>query len=217
MRRWLLIFLVLLLLVIFVFRRPLLVRIGHYPIVASELHSADLIVVISGALPEIHYGVDLYKAGYAPKLLFVGHHPVQLAVLHAEPFQVVEKPWDYVAGEVAINAGVPRAAILYSDAFMESTYERVQNFIRVAEQNNLHRLIVISDPLHSRRIAQSAAEIYRKEYASSPHEIISTPLPQQYVPTAYRFDPNSWWQREDSLKEVFSEYIKLAFYLFKYK
>ncbi len=73
-------------------------RIGAYPVRQNIVVPSDLIVVVSGTLPEVHYGIDLYKAGYAPKLLFVGHFPVELAVLSKEPFELVEKPWDVIAG-----------------------------------------------------------------------------------------------------------------------
>jgi len=76
----------------------ILARIGAYPVRQSVVAPSDLIVVVSGTLPEVHYGIDLYKAGYAPKLLFVGHFPVELAVLSKEPFELVEKPWDVIAG-----------------------------------------------------------------------------------------------------------------------
>ncbi len=87
----------------------ILTRIGAYPVQQSVVAPSDLIVVVSGTLPEVHYGIDLYKAGYAPKLLFVGHFPVELAVLSKEPFELVEKPWDVIAGHMATSSGVPES------------------------------------------------------------------------------------------------------------
>ena len=94
----------------FVFHRPILTSVGSVPVVEDDLKPADLIAVISGTLPEIHYGIDLYHSGQGERLLFIGHFPVELAVLSENPFEVVEKPWDEIAGHLAIKAGIPAQA-----------------------------------------------------------------------------------------------------------
>ena len=203
----------LVLLGLYSFHEIILARIGAYPVRQSVVAPSDLIVVVSGTLPEVHYGIDLYKAGYAPKLLFVGHFPVELAVLSKEPFELVEKPWDVIAGHMATSAGVPETALLFADAFTDSTYERVVSFIDVARQHDVHSMIVVSDLIHSRRIAESAAKIT----GAAPLVILSAPTPLTYVPEAYRFNPDRWWTDEQDLKEVVDELIKLAFYWVKYR
>ncbi|MCX6047162.1 MAG: YdcF family protein [Chloroflexi bacterium] len=194
------------------FRHPLLIKLGAYPFVQSELKTSDLIVVISGTLPEIHYGIDLYKAGYAPKILFVGDFPVELTVMSQEPFEVAEKPWEEIAGHMAVSAGIPQSALLFSHVFATSTYERVASFLTIAQQHNFHSLIVISDRLHSRRIAESAQKIRGQDS----YVILSAPTPLAYVPEGYRFHPESWWANEQDLKDVFDEWIKLGFYWVRY-
>ncbi len=194
------------------FRHPLLVKLGAYPLVQSELKPSDLIVVISGTLPEIHYGIDLYKAGYAPQILFVGDFPVELTVMSKEPFEVAERPWEEIAGHMAVSSGIPQSAILFSKVFATSTYERVASFLAIARQQNLHALIVVSDRLHSRRIAESAKKISGRDGAS----VLSAPTPLAYVPVGYRFHPESWWTDEQDLKDVVDEWIKLGFYWIKY-
>jgi len=198
--------------VLYRFHRPLLIAFGNYLFVKSELQPSDLIVVISGSLPEVHYGIDLYKAGYAKKLLFVGDFPAELAVISQEPFLVIEKPWEEVAGQLANHAGVPSAALLFSHTFTSSTYERVASFLTIARQQNLHSIIVVSDHIHSRRIAESAQKII----GDDPYRVLSAPTPLDYIPTGYRFHPDSWWTNEQDLKDVVDEWIKLGFYWLKY-
>lgn len=192
--------------------RPILTKIGSLPILEDRLEPSDLIIVMSGGLPEIHYGVDLYHQGYAPKLLFLGHFPVELAVLQKEPFEVIEGSWDKIAAHLAVNGGVLAKDILYSDAFDSSTYERVHSALEVARKNNVRSAIFVSNLMHSRRVKFSAEKILK----GSPPKIILAPVPQSYFPEAYRFDVESWWTDESDLKGVVGEYISLIFYWFKY-
>ena len=89
-----LLFLVILLLIaclLYVVRQPILVRIGSYPILHQDPIPSDLVVAISGGLPEINYAIDLYHKRYASKILFIGNFPVELAVLSEVPFAVTER------------------------------------------------------------------------------------------------------------------------------
>lgn len=194
------------------FRQPLLIKLGAYPVVQSELQPSDLIVVISGTLPEVHYGIDLYKTGYAPKILFVGDFPVELTVLSKEPFEVTERSWEEIAGHMAMSSGIPASALLFSHVFATSTYDRVASFLTLARQHNLHSLIVVSDRIHSRRIAETA----HKLIATEPYRVLSAPTPLHYIPVGYRFHPESWWTNEQDVKDVVDEWIKLVFYWLKY-
>ena len=206
------IMIIFLLLMLYSFHRPILVGLASYLIVESELAPGDSIVVISGALPEIHYGIDLYRAGYGDKLLFLGHFPVELAVISQEPFAVMEMNWDEVAAQVAMAAGVPGEALIFSDAFTDSTYERAEAFIEAAYRHDIESLIVVSDEIHTRRLHYSVCKIT----ADRPISILYAPTPQRYYPPAYRFDPQRWWSDESDLKELFGEYIKLVYYWLKY-
>ncbi len=200
-----------LLVLLYLLRVPLLTRIGAYPVIASELQPSDLIAVMSGALPEIHYGIDLHKQGLAPKMLFVGEFPVDLAVISKEPFEVVQMSWDEIALHYATSLGVAKTDVLTSDAYASSTFDRVQAMLDVVKAHKLHSVIVISDLLHTRRIADSARRI------DPSITVLTAPTPQEYYPEAYRFHPQSWWQYEVDIKDVFGEYVKLAFYALGYK
>ncbi len=214
-RRALLLVGVLLVLVLLLYpiRRPLLHQIGAFPTVTDELQPVDLIVIISGTLPEIHYGLDLYHQGYGKKMLFLGHFPVELAVMSKEPFEVMEKPWDEIAGHMATLAGVPADALNFSDAFDNSTYERVASLIRVAQENEQQSLIIVTSPSYSRRVALSARHNLQGEQPT----FLMAPTPQHYYPEAYRFNLDDWWLDENHPKMLFDEYTKLAYYWLKYR
>ena len=194
-------------------RRPLLRQIGAFPMVRDELQPADLIVVISGTLPEIHYGLALYHEGYGNKLLFLGHFPVELAVISKEPFEVVEKSWDEIAAHLATRAGVPADALIFSNAFDNSTYDRVASLIRAAQENKQQSMIIVTSPSHSRRVAMSARHLLQDGGPT----FRMAPTPQSYYPEAYRFDLDNWWLDENHPKMIFDEYTKLAYYWLKYR
>ncbi len=199
-------------LLLFGYRRPLLHQVGAYLIVEEPLEPADLLVIISGTLPEIHYGLDLYHQGYAKKILFLGHFPVELAVISKEPFEVMEKPWDEIAAHMAIQAGVPADALLFSDAFDNSTYARVASLIRTAQANDQRSMVIVTSPTHSRRVGLSAHHILQ----GAPPTFRLAPTPQSYYPEPYRFNLDNWWLDENHPKMLFDEYTKLAYYWLNY-
>lgn len=53
-------------------RRPLLLAIGDFLIVEDALHDADVIHVIAGPDDRTDYAIQLYKQGYARRILFTG-------------------------------------------------------------------------------------------------------------------------------------------------
>ncbi len=193
--------------------RPLLRQVGAFPTLADDLKPSDLIVVISGTLPEIHYGLDLYHEGYGTKLLFLGHFPVELAVISEEPFAVVEKPWDEIAAHMATRSGVPAEALIFSNAFDSSTYDRVASLIRAARAHDQQSMIIVTSPSYSRRVAFSARHLLQGE---GPTYLLA-PTPQSYYPEAYRFHLDNWWLDENHPKMVLDEYTKLAYYWLKYR
>jgi len=205
--------LVLMAALLYAVRHPLLRQIGAFPTIADELQPVDLIVVISGTLPEIHYGLDLYHEGYGNKMLFLGHFPVELAVISKEPFEVIEKPWDEIAAHMATLSGVPEDALLFSDAFDNSTYDRVASLIRAAQVNEQRSMIIVASPSYSRRVALSAHHILQGKGPT----FLLAPTPQSYYPTAYRFNLDDWWLDENHPKMIFDEYTKLAYYWLKYR
>ena len=194
-------------------RQRLMTGMAEALIAHDAIENADLIVIVSGGLPEIRYGVDLYHQGLASKILFLGSYPVTLAVVSTEPFAVVEESWEVVAGHLARNAGVADDAILLSETVARSTYERAEIFLESARQVEAKQLIVVSDPLHTRRLQYSVGKLLGDDDLPA---IAMAPTPPRFYPPAYRFDPETWWRNENDIKYVFEEYVKMAYYLLKY-
>jgi len=192
--------------------RWVFLRAPDFLIVEEDPAPSALVAVISGDLPEIHYGIDLYHQEKVDKLLFIGDHPVQLAVISEEPFDVVEKPWDEIAAHLAVTAGVDRQDLLLAAGLTQSTYGRVAQIVDLAHDNGYDSLIVMSDLLHSARIRF----VLNKLLAETTTVAVVTPTPQSYYPPVYRFDRDTWWQSEEDVKYLFEESVKMMYYRLRY-
>ncbi len=98
----------------------------------------------------------------------------------------------YVKG---VNQG---AALIAPEA--QSTYDEALNLRRLAQQRGWRSLIVVTDPVHTRRAVRT----------------FSTLLPGVRVHVSAapdpRFEPGRWWRSEHGLVAVFNELLKLGFY-----
>lgn len=110
---------------------------------------ADVIIVLGAAAyhknpspvfkERIRHGLDLYQRGYAPVLLFTGGYG------NGAPFAESQ-----VARTYALQHGIPDSAILI-EAVSRNTQQNLVQARRLMQEHNLHRAIVVSDPLHMSR------------------------------------------------------------------
>lgn len=188
-------------------RRPLLASPAVYLRIEDPLRPADLIAVMPSEWQGVDYGIELYKKGYAPRLMLIGGYPFKLIAQDGESFRVVKMDWEQVARGIALQAGVPDDAILTRGG--SSTYEQARQFVDFAEASHLKTVIIVTDDVHPRRISWSVA----KFPASAQLELIYSPIARSiYLPQEQYFY-NRWWQSETGAEKVFSEYVKLGYYL----
>ena len=188
-------------------RRPLLASPAVYLRIEDPLRPADLIAVMPSEWQGVDYGIELYKKGYAPKLMLIGGYPFKLVAQTGASFRVVKMDWEQIARGIAIQAGVPDSAILTRGG--SSTYEQARQFVELAQANHLATVIIVTDNVHPRRISWSVA----KFPASAQLTLIYRPVPGDIYLPQEKFDADQWWASEDSAKEVFAEYVKLGYYL----
>ena len=188
-------------------RRPLLASPAVYLRIEDQLRPADLIAVMPSDWQGVDYGIELYKKGYAPKLMLIGGYPFKLVAQTGASFRVVKMDWEQIARGIALQAGVPDSAILTRGA--SSTYEQVSQFVELAQANHLATVIIVTDDLHPRRISWSVA----KFPASAQLTLIYSPVPGDIYLPQEQFEADQWWASEDGAKEVFAEYVKLGYYL----
>jgi uncharacterized SAM-binding protein YcdF (DUF218 family) len=127
---------------------------------------ADAIIVLGAAAYDakpspvfeerIRHGLDLYHQGYAPKLIFTGGFGGSRARFSESQ----------VARRYALKQQVPAADILI-ETRSRTTRQNLVEARRVMQQNNMHRVILVSDPLHMARALRLSRELDIDALASS--------------------------------------------------
>jgi uncharacterized SAM-binding protein YcdF (DUF218 family) len=127
---------------------------------------ADAIIVLGAAAYDakpspvfeerIRHGLDLYQKGYAPLLIFTGGYGGSGARFSESQ----------VARRYALKQGVPDEAILIETA-SRTTRQNLIEARRLMQQRKLHRVIIVSDPLHMARALRLCKELGIDALASS--------------------------------------------------
>ena len=130
-----------------------IVWVGH----RDDAAPADAIIVLGAAAYDarpspvfeerIRHGLNLYRAGYAPVLLFTGGYGTGARFAESQ-----------VARRYAVRQGIPESAILIET----SSRTTLQNLLQARElmrERQLRRAIVVSDPLHMSRALRLCREL----------------------------------------------------------
>ena len=115
----------------------------------DQAAAADAIIVLGAAAYDarpspvfeerIRHGLDLYQRGYAPVLLCTGGYGNGARFAESQ-----------VARRYALKHGVPESAILIESS-SRTTRQNLEQARKLMQQRGLHRVIVVSDPLHMSR------------------------------------------------------------------
>jgi uncharacterized SAM-binding protein YcdF (DUF218 family) len=197
---------VLLLLVVFAyaFRTSILTSVADYLVVNDKLEPADIIFLLNSEVnTRPFYASDLYRQGLAPVIVIARSEDTPTVDLGLVPNDT-----DIDVG-VMEKLGVPadKIIVLPVPGGVTSTFDEVVAFKQYIEANDVHSIILITSAFHTRR----ARWIFDRELSGLPVtlEMAAAPYPT--------FDQANWWQNETGLITVNNEYIKLAFYFFKYR
>jgi len=127
---------------------------------------ADAIIVLGAAAYDakpspvfeerIRHGLDLYRQGYAPKLIFTGGFGGAGA-----RFSEAQ-----VARRYALKQDVPARDILI-ESRSRTTRQNLIEAKRLMEAHGMHRVILVSDPLHMARALRLSDELGIDALASS--------------------------------------------------
>ena len=112
---------------------------GHFLIVNEAPQKADVIIILGGdAANRVLYGAELYKLGYADKVLLSGHAMI---------------------GQ-ALTSGIPLNAILMEDQ-SQTTFENAQYSVKIVQNQGYKSAVVVSSPYHTRRISIIFAHFFK--------------------------------------------------------
>ena len=175
---------------------------------AAEVpEKADAIVVLTGAPERVLYAADLFREGYAARVLLSRAAPDRHTPLLAR-FGLQAMPEEEAGLRILTMSGVPARQIEILGAGSKSTLEEMESLR--AHVHGPARLLVVTSPLHVRR----AGMIARSVLHASGLETI-------FVATPYERIPARWWTDQEAAPDVLLEVTgvvlevtKIAFYLF---
>jgi uncharacterized SAM-binding protein YcdF (DUF218 family) len=132
--------------VVLIVALPLL--IGWYLSPQDILKKVDVIIVVSGGDNDsrIEKGVELYKEGWAPTLLYSGA-AAEGDVSNAAAMR-----------NISVKIGVPKASIIIEEE-SKTTTENAQNSAKIIKEKGYTSMILVTSPYHQRR----TLELFRKE------------------------------------------------------
>jgi uncharacterized SAM-binding protein YcdF (DUF218 family) len=124
----------------------------------DEARPSDAIIVLGAAAYDakpspvfeerIRHGIDLYKRGIAPKIIFTGGYG-GVGARFSE---------SQVARRYALRNGVPDKAILI-ESVSRNTHDNLRQASQLMQQHGLHRVVIVSDPLHMARALRISREL----------------------------------------------------------
>lgn len=164
---------------------------GQLLVIDEPPRVVDAIVVLGGDKGErTQKGVELYKAGYAPLLVFSdGGWRGNLKNSEA-------------MAQYAVKLGAPARACL-TEEYSVDTYGNAYHSRKLMKEHSLKAAIVVSSPYHMRR----ARYVFTRLFEGSGIILI-------FVSAEPRnFDADLWWQRKSSRTLVCDEYMKFVWYI----
>ncbi|CAN7528405.1 YdcF family protein [Pseudoxanthomonas sp. LjRoot143] len=124
----------------------------------DDAQPADAIIVLGAAAYDakpspvfeerIRHGIDLYKRGLAPTLIFTGGYGGTGARFSESQ----------VARRYALRQGVPERAILI-ESLSRNTHDNLRQARILMQQHKLHSVIIVSDPLHMARALRISRDL----------------------------------------------------------
>lgn len=157
----------------------------------DPIEAADLLLVFGAKTPlRIEYAIDLYKRGFAPRILVSGHAPLT----SEETVSEAERYRDY-----AIAQGVPTEAI-----FLENTSitipDNVRSSLNLLDERNERpaSIILVNSPYVQRR-----GYAHMQKYVWAGTKII-----RQNCGTAEKYQKEHWYKSAEGIKVVMNEFVK---------
>ncbi len=203
MRRFLIIIfsLVLLGVITYTWREPLLRWFATSLIVEDPLQKADAMVVLSGGgYDRGNEAVKILNAGYTSKVICTGGNPV----IELRVFGIDTLESDMTTANLK-RQGIPDSIITeLRDG--TSTKEESELIAHYCKQHQLKKIMIVSSKLHTHRVQ----EVFKNKLKKQGIEVIVRGAPSS------RFDELKWWQDEDGLIAVNNEWIKRFYYWWKY-
>lgn len=170
--------------------------VGRWLVVEDSLAHSDVIVVLSGRLPERAIeAAQLYKAGYADQV-WVSPPPSPTEELKTMHISYLGE--DFYNEKVLIALGVPPDSIRILDHPDVNTEAEVRQVAGNLRNSQLHSAIIVTSKPHTRRVRT----IWRKLVGPDPRLIVRYPPEDIY-------DGPHWWRHTRDGLDVMRETLGL--------
>jgi len=171
-------------------------KIGQWLVVQDPLVHADVIVILSGGLPErALQAAQLYKAGYADQVWI---SPPISPVEELKAMKISFLGEDFYNEKVLLAKGVPADRIRIMARPSANTEEEVREISETLHGNRFHLAIVVTSKPHTRRVRA----IWRKLIGAEPRIVVR-------FATADPYDGAHWWRHTHDALDIVRETLGL--------
>lgn len=162
---------------------------------------ADAILVLAGNnLTRVPKALELYQAGYAPRLLLTTVKPIKQKLAHL--LQDYREQADLIANHLSIDARFELMPSAKDGA--TSTFDEAYDLLAFARQQEFRRVIIVTDGFHTRR----ALLAFSKVFADTPIVVEASAAPNDI------FNEDNWWRTDLGIGMYVVEPVKYLVYLF---
>ncbi|MGL4364843.1 MAG: YdcF family protein [Bacteroidales bacterium] len=188
---------------LFLFRAPILQKVGDSLVHEDSFLVADAMFVLgAGTYERAVAASKLFKSGNVEKI--VGTGEMVSPLLAAVGCKSMDDATLTKTALVALGIDSTKIETLSKGT---STYEEAEAILQYAEQQELKQIVILTSMHHTQRVRL----VFKKLFAySSTQVIIRGAYPINYQLT-------NWWEYEEGLIFVANEYLKLMYYKLKRK
>ena len=170
--------------------------VGRWLVVEDPLVHADVIVILSGRLPERAVeAARIYRAGYADQVWI---SPPLSPVDDLKAMKIPYLGEDFYNEKVLIVKGVPPDSIRILERPDENTEAEVRQIEEDLRNSNFHSVIIVTSKPHTRRVRT----IWRKLVGSDPRMMV------HFAPDD-TYDGAHWWRHTRDALDVVRETLGL--------
>jgi uncharacterized SAM-binding protein YcdF (DUF218 family) len=186
--------------ILYVFRAPLLAGAAEAWVVNEPVTKADAIVILGGGLENRPFAAaKLFREGVAPRILYM-----DVKAGPAEELGIVLSEREQTH-RILLSNSVPDAAMTAIGNSVASTYDESRAVRGWMEKTGAKSILIPTDIFHTRRVRW----LFHKELPQSAdiHVIATDPR---------RYDAHNWWHHEEGVIAFQNEIIKFLYYRIKY-
>ncbi|HEY2646852.1 MAG TPA: YdcF family protein [Candidatus Acidoferrales bacterium] len=170
--------------------------VGGWLVVEDPLAHADVILVLSGRLPERAVeAARIYEAGYAEQVWI---SPPIAPVDELKAMNISYLGEDFYNEKVLMAQGVPPDSIRVMDHANANTEAEVRQTAEALRALDYHSVIIVTSKAHTRRVRT----IWRKLVGAQPHMIVRFAQDDTY-------DGAHWWRHTQDALDVTRETLGL--------